>query len=70
MAVVLDAVDRAADPAQRDAVVAAYFATRDRPSVLGRYSVTTTGDARLGTYGAYRVAGGRLAWDRVLALGP
>ena len=70
MAVVLDAIDRAADPARRDAVVAAYFATRDRASVLGAYSVDAFGDARLGTYGGYRVAGGRIAWDRVLEIGP
>ena len=70
MAVVLDAIDRAADPAHRDAVVAAYFATRDRASVLGAYSVDAFGDARLGTYGGYRVVGGRIAWDRVLEIGP
>jgi branched-chain amino acid transport system substrate-binding protein len=68
MAVVLDAIDRAApaggSPAQ---VIAAFFATRDRDSVLGRYSIDAHGDATLGAYGGYRVTpGGAVVFDRVL----
>lgn len=70
MAVVLDAIDRAADPARRAAVVAAFFATRDRDSPLGRYSIDPFGDTTLSTFGGYRVAGRRIVWDRVLATGP
>jgi branched-chain amino acid transport system substrate-binding protein len=70
MAVVLDAIDRAADPASRAAVVDAFFATRDRDSPLGRYSIDAFGDTTLATCGGYRVADQRIVWDRVLAGGP
>jgi hypothetical protein len=69
MAVVLDAIDRAADPASRAAVIAAFFATRDRDSPLGRYSIDAFGDTTPATFGGYRAAGGRIVWDRLLATG-
>ena len=66
MSVILDSIDRAAMPTSRAAVVDAFFATRDRQSVIGQYSIDRFGDTTLGTYGAYRLDGGRIVWDRVL----
>lgn len=45
MAVVLDSIDRAADPIDRNLVVDAYLETTDRDSVLGTYSVDQVGVA-------------------------
>lgn len=53
MAVVLDAIDRADDPLDRGAVVDAFFATTDRESVLGTYSIDDVGDTTLTRVGAY-----------------
>jgi branched-chain amino acid transport system substrate-binding protein len=47
MAVVLDAIGRASEPTDREAVVDAFFATADRSSVLGTYSITETGETTL-----------------------
>jgi branched-chain amino acid transport system substrate-binding protein len=67
MSLVLDAITRAgAQGNQRAAVVAAGFATRDRQSVLGTYSIDRFGDTTLTDYGVYRIASGRLLWDRVV----
>lgn len=41
----LDALDRAADPLDRSSVVDAAFATTDRESFLGTYSIDEVGDA-------------------------
>ena len=51
---ILDAIDRAGDPLDRKSVVDAYFATTDRDSVLGSYSIDDAGDTSLGLVGAYR----------------
>jgi len=59
MAVTLDAIGRAEDPLDRAAVIDAFFATADRESVLGTYSIDEVGDTTLGRLGAYEVAGGR-----------
>ena len=62
MAVVLDAIDRADDPLDRRAVVDAFFATADRDSILGTYSIDEAGDTTLDSVGAYETQrGGRLA---------
>jgi branched-chain amino acid transport system substrate-binding protein len=53
--------------ALRPAVLAQFFATRDRASPLGTYSIAPTGDTTLGRIGAYRVtAAGRLRFDHVI----
>jgi branched-chain amino acid transport system substrate-binding protein len=53
----------------RAAVLAQFFATRDRASPLGTYSITPTGDITPGRVGAYRVtARGRLHFDHVIAV--
>jgi branched-chain amino acid transport system substrate-binding protein len=60
MAVVLDAIRRAGDTGDdRDAVVNAFFDTRDRHSVLGTYSIDDVGDTTLDRLAGYRVRGGR-----------
>ena len=59
------ALDAIADGGgDRAAVVAAARATRDRDSLLGRYSVDDDGGAIGPPYGRLRVAGGELDWDR------
>jgi branched-chain amino acid transport system substrate-binding protein len=68
MALMIDAIRQASDDGRaavrRSAVRRALFATSDRRSVLGTYSVTPAGDTTLDTYGIYRVRDGRLAFWR------
>jgi branched-chain amino acid transport system substrate-binding protein len=69
MAVTLDAIDRAAAQGAftRDGVVAAFFATHDRDSVLGHYSIDTSGDTTLAAYGGYAISPhGAPRFDRLL----
>ncbi len=54
-------------PARRSKVLAAIFATRDRRSTIGTYSINRTGDSSLNSYGVYRVKGGRLSLWTVVA---
>lgn len=62
MASVLDAIDRADDPLDRKSVIDAYFATADRDSVLGIYSIDEAGDTTLDRVGAYVArSGGELS---------
>ena len=61
---VLDAIDRAAG--RRRATINAFFGIRDRPSVLGRFSIDKHGDTTLRLFGAYRLRGDRLVFDRAL----
>ena len=58
MAVILDSIERADDPLDRGAVVDAFFATADRESILGTYSIDEVGDTTLPDLGAYEVADG------------
>ena len=70
MKLMLSAIGRATDggkrPVQRSGVVAALFATRDRHSAVGTYTIDRDGDTTLRRYGAYRIVGGRLAFWRVI----
>ena len=66
MSVVLDAMSRAKDCADREQVRDAFFATKDRESVLGTYSIDADGDTTLTQYGGYRVQGSKLVFDRVI----
>ena len=50
----------------RQAVVKALFATKDRQSVLGTYSITPNGDTTSKSYGLYKVAGGKLQFDKAI----
>jgi branched-chain amino acid transport system substrate-binding protein len=68
MSLMLRAIDTATDHGRhvvdRATVLAAIFATRDRHSVLGTYSIKRSGDTTLDQYGAYRVLDGRLVFLR------
>jgi branched-chain amino acid transport system substrate-binding protein len=63
MTLVLDAIGRAGPggsvPERRRRVVTELQATRDRDSILGRYSIDPQGDTTLSTYGVFSVAAGR-----------
>jgi branched-chain amino acid transport system substrate-binding protein len=62
MALILDAI-AAAGP-DRAGVVRAARATRDRDSVLGRYSLDADGHTTNPAYGRLAAVGGELVWDR------
>ncbi len=72
MSLMLNAIDRATDhgrkPALRSKVVAAIFATHDRHSVLGTYSIDHNGDTTLDRYGVWKLLDGRLEFWK--AIGP
>jgi branched-chain amino acid transport system substrate-binding protein len=72
MSLLLSAIGRATDhgtePAVRSAVRAALFATHDRHSVLGTYSINRDGDPTLRRYGVYGIVAGRLEfWQAIVA---
>ena len=66
MGLLLSAIARATDggtkPAMRAKVRAEIFATHDRRSVLGTYSIDRDGDTTLRRYGAYSIVAGRLTF--------
>jgi branched-chain amino acid transport system substrate-binding protein len=62
MALILDAL--AAGGADRAAVVRAARTTRERDSVLGRYSIDEDGHTTSTAYGRLAVVGGQLVWDQ------
>ena len=71
MSVVLDAIERAGDkadasPEGRRAVVDAFFATKDRSSVIGTYDIDENGDTTLSDYGGYRIEGGEMIFNQVI----
>jgi len=59
MAVILDSIDRAANPADRPTVSAAFFETADRDSILGNYSIDAVGDTTLDRMSGYELRAGR-----------
>jgi branched-chain amino acid transport system substrate-binding protein len=70
MSVVLSAIRAAgARGNDRQAVIDRFFATRDRASVLGRYSMQANGETTLSRYGVDRVRGGRAVFFRAIDLG-
>jgi branched-chain amino acid transport system substrate-binding protein len=67
---VLDAIARAGSHGNnRPDVIRAYMATRDRDSVIGRYSVMGSGETTLSTYGVDRVVAGRAVFSRAIDAG-
>jgi len=62
MDVVLDAIDKAGGDRQK--TIDAFFATKDKSSVLGTYSIDKDGDTTLTTYGAYLAKGGKLVYNK------
>jgi branched-chain amino acid transport system substrate-binding protein len=71
MDLLIDAISRSTDhgrsPALRSRLTRALFATRDRTSVLGTYSIDRLGDTSLRLWGVYRIREGRLVFVRALA---
>jgi branched-chain amino acid transport system substrate-binding protein len=72
MSLLLNAIERGTDggtePVLRSAVRAALFATHNRHSVLGTYSINRDGDTTLRRYGIYTIVGGRLTfWQAITA---
>jgi branched-chain amino acid transport system substrate-binding protein len=67
MSVVLDAIRSAGSRGNdRQVVIDRFFATRNRDSVLGRYSIEADGETTLSRYAVDRVQHGRLTPYRVL----
>ncbi len=71
MSVVLAAIRAAGDHGNdRQAVIDRFFATRNRPSVLGRYSMQASGETTLSRFGVDRVRGGQAVFYRALTVQP
>jgi branched-chain amino acid transport system substrate-binding protein len=67
MKVALLAIQNAGDKGNdKQAVIDAFFKIKDRDSVLGKYSIDENGDTTLSDYGADRVQGGKLVFDKVI----
>src|SRR5919201_2790097 len=67
MSVVLNAIKTAGDKGNdRAAVVKAFFNTKGRDSVLGKYDIDENGDTTLSDYGGDKVEGGKLVFDKVI----
>jgi branched-chain amino acid transport system substrate-binding protein len=70
MSVALDAIRRAGSHGNdRQTVIARFFATKNRDSVLGRYSMQPDGETTLSRYGVDRIVGGRAQFYRALDIG-
>jgi len=65
MSLALDAIKRSGTGEKAD-VLKALFATKDRQSVLGTYSIDQNGDTTLTDYGAYKVKDGALVFDQTI----
>ena len=67
MGLALDAIKRAgANGNNRQDVVNALFATKNRASVLGTYSIDQNGDTSITDYGLYKVENGEIKFDQVV----
>jgi branched-chain amino acid transport system substrate-binding protein len=65
---ILDVLERAEDPTDRASVIEALFATEDRDSILGTYSIDENGDTTLTDYGVFRIEGGELVFDQKISV--
>ena len=65
MLLALDAIERSGD-GSKEKIKEALFATKDRSSVLGTYSIDENGDTTLTDYGAYSVKDGELTFDQTI----
>jgi branched-chain amino acid transport system substrate-binding protein len=61
MALILDSIEQGGD--DRAAIVRAARTTRDRDSILGRYSIDDRGHTTTTAYGRLAVVDGQLVWD-------
>jgi branched-chain amino acid transport system substrate-binding protein len=67
MKVALLAIQNAGDKGNdKQAVIDAFFKIKNRDSVLGKYSIDSGGDTTLSDYGADKVVGGKLVFDKVI----
>jgi branched-chain amino acid transport system substrate-binding protein len=67
MTLVLDAIrDAGSHGDDRQRIIDSVFATRNRQSVIGRYSIQANGETTLSRYGVDRVRHGRAVFDRAL----
>ena len=67
MQLVIDTIKAAgAEGTSREGVLKAVFATKDRESVLGTYSIDENGDTTLTDYGVYTIEGGELTFDQTI----
>ena len=60
----LDVLERAEDPTDRASVMEAMFATDDRDSILGTYSIDENGDTTLTDYGVFTIEDGEPVFDQ------
>ena len=65
MELALDATKRS-KTGERPDVIKALFATKDRQSVLGTYSIDANGDTSLSDYGVYSIKDGNLVFDSTI----
>jgi branched-chain amino acid transport system substrate-binding protein len=65
MELALDAIKRS-ETGERADVIKALFATKDRQSVLGTYSIDANGDTSLSDYGVYSIKDGNLVFDSTI----
>jgi branched-chain amino acid transport system substrate-binding protein len=67
MSLILDAIEKAGDKGNnRDEVLKQIYATKDRKSVLGTYSIDSTGDSSITDYGVYSIKDGTLTFTKVI----
>jgi branched-chain amino acid transport system substrate-binding protein len=67
MSLIIDAIKRAgAEGNSREKVLAQLFNTKERKSVLGTYSVDSTGDTSITDYGVYTIKDGTLVFDKTI----
>jgi branched-chain amino acid transport system substrate-binding protein len=65
MRLALDAIERS-ETGEKPDILKALYATKDRASVLGTYSITENGDTTLTDYGIYTIKDGELAFDKTV----
>jgi branched-chain amino acid transport system substrate-binding protein len=65
MNLALDAIKRAGS-GDKEKILEALFATKDRKSVLGTYSIDENGDTSLTDYGVYKIENGELTFDKTV----
>jgi branched-chain amino acid transport system substrate-binding protein len=65
MRLALDAIERS-ETGEKEDILKALFATKDRESVLGTYSIDENGDTTLTDYGVYTIDGGELQFDSTI----
>jgi branched-chain amino acid transport system substrate-binding protein len=67
MSLILDAIQKAGKNGNnRDDVLKQLYATKNRQSVLGTYSMDSTGDSSITDYGVYTIKNGQLTFFKVI----